>query len=228
MLRTINALLFDLDDTLYSRDAAFRKWAQIFAREDLKLAEDDPHYQETIEQIVALDDGGYSSRIVLFSKIKEAHPLLLQHSVDQLLQTYNRRFFDYVWAGEETQGLLTALKGAGLPFGIITNGATFRQLRKINILGFDQLTSCIFVSEQFGCKKPDATIFLAAADCLGHEPGHILFVGDNPLRDIWGAHQVGMHTAWLHHQREWPTELLETPPDYVISSLSELGSLLGI
>lgn len=228
MPNIIRALLFDLDDTLYSRSAAFRRWAREFVCDDLGLAGDDQHCQEAVEQIIDLDNCGYSPRELLFRKIKEAHHPKLQRSVDQLIETYNHRFLDHIRLEEETQSLLTTLKGVGLPFGIITNGAMSRQPHKVRVLGLDELTSCIFISERFGCKKPASAIFLAAATCLGYEPGDILFIGDHPQKDIWGARRVGMHTAWLHHQREWPAELIETPPDYIIGSLNELYALLDI
>lgn len=230
MPTAIRALLFDLDDTLHSRNAAFHRWVQVFVRDDLGLAEDDPRYQEAIERITELDDKGYGPREIFFSKIKETYPYLpmLQSSVDQLIEFYKSRFLEHLRPEEETQRLLTALKGAGLPFGIITNGATSHQLQRIRVLGLDLLTSCIFVSEQFGCEKPDPTIFLAAAASLGYEPDDILFVGDHPRNDIWGAQRAGMRTAWLHLQREWPAELVETPPDYIIGSLGELYAVLNI
>jgi putative hydrolase of the HAD superfamily len=228
MPNAIHALLFDLDDTLYSRSATFRRWAQVFVRDDLEFAEDDPRYQETIEHIITMDAWGYSPRETLFRNIKEAHHPLLQDSVNSLLQTYNRRFMDHLPPAEETLHLLKALKGASLPFGIVTNGTTHRQSRKIHALGFAQLTSCIFISEQFGSQKPDPSIFLAAASCLGYEPANILFVGDSAQNDIGGAQQVGMHTAWLHHQRQWPAELIETPPDYTLDSLANLYPILEV
>ncbi len=110
---------------------------------------------------------------------------------------------------EETQWLLDALGQAGMPFGIVTNGS-YRQKRKIEVLGLDRLTSCLFISEVFGCKKPEAEIFLAAASCLGSVAEEVLFVGDNPYADIWGAQRVGMRTAWLHRGRAWPSDLSST------------------
>lgn len=225
MPNPIRALLFDLDDTLYSRNAAFRRWAQAFVCDDAGLAVDDPRYREAVERIIDLDEWGYSPRKAFFGQIKEDHHL--SQSVDQLYESYRQRFLDHMRAEEETQLLLATLKEAGVPFGIITNGATSRQGQKIRFLGLDQLTSCIFISEHFGCEKPDSAIFLAAATCLGHEPGDILFVGDNPWKDICGARQAGMQTAWLRHQRTWPAELAEMPPDYIISSLREVWALLN-
>jgi len=91
---------------------------------------------------------------------------------------------------------------------------------------FDRLTSCIFISEVFGCKKPEAKIFLAAASCLGVATWDVLFVGDNPYADIWGAQRVGMKTAWLHRGRAWPSNISSTPADIIIGSLEELFTIL--
>ncbi|BCL82234.1 hypothetical protein ccbrp13_46990 [Ktedonobacteria bacterium brp13] len=71
------------------------------------------------------------------------------------------------------------------------------QRRKIERLHLDQLTSCIFISEAFGVKKPEAAIFLAAASYVNLPPEQILFVGDHTYLDIWEAHAVGMKTVWL-------------------------------
>jgi len=40
------------------------------------------------------------------------------------------------------------------------------------------MTSCIFISAEFGCRKPDAAIFRAATSCVGAHPARVLFVGD--------------------------------------------------
>ena len=59
---------------------------------------------------------------------------------------------------------LDVLDAAGIPFGIITNGPVQQNL-KIDQLGLRSRTKCIFISEEFGCSKPDPAIFQAAACC---------------------------------------------------------------
>ena len=220
-----NALLFDLDDTLFDRDRAFRSWAESFVRTHLE-ARDELRFREAIDCLVSLDAGGYCPRETLFSKLKENYPSL-QHSVDHLVEIFYRQFLCHMSLEEETQRMLDALGQAGMPFGIVTNGS-YRQKHKIEALGLDRLTSCIFISEVFGCKKPEAKIFLAAASCLGAAAGEVLFVGDNPYADIWGAQRVGMRTAWLHRGRAWPSDLSSAPADIIIGSLEELFTTFGI
>ena len=109
----------------------------------------------------------------------------------------------------------------------MTNGS-HRQLHKIEALGLETRASCTFVSEVFGCRKPEATIFLAAAACLNARPAEILFVGDDPEADIWGAHCAGMKTAWLHRGRAWPPALSDQCIDLSISSVGELADIVAV
>ena len=220
-----NALLFDLDDTLFDRDRAFRSWAESFVRTHLE-AQDELRDREAVDCLVSLDAGGYCPRETLFSKLKESYPSL-QQSVDRLVETFYQQFLCHMSLEEETQRLLDALGQAGMPFGIVTNGS-YRQKHKIEALGLDRSTTCIFISEVFGSKKPEEKIFLAAVFCLGAVAGEVLFVGDNPYADILGAHHAGMKTAWLHRGRAWPSDLSSTPANIIIGSLGELFTILSL
>jgi len=219
----ICAILFDLDDTLFNRDRAFRSWAESFVRTRLVL-QDEFHHREAIDCLVSLDASGYCPRETLFLKFKESYPSL-QENVDHLVEIYYQQFLGHITLEEETQRLIAALGQAGMPFGIVTNGS-YRQKHKIEAPGLNRLTSCVFISEVFGSKKPEAEIFLAAASCVGSGAGEILFVGDNPYADIWGAQRVGMKTAWLHRGRAWPSDLSSTPANIIIGSLGDLFTIL--
>jgi FMN phosphatase YigB (HAD superfamily) len=50
------------------------------------------------------------------------------------------------------------------------------------------------------------------------QPSQILFVGDSLSTDIFGAHEVGMKTAWLNRKKEQA----ELCPDYELGSLEDL------
>lgn len=217
------ALLFDLDDTLYDRDKAFQSWAQAFVRMYFPV-QNDIHYQELVDNIISLDAHGYNPRITLFSKVKEIHPSL-EFTVDQLVEMFYQQFLLHLHMDTPTQHLLASLKHNNISFGIVTNGS-YHQMHKIEVLGLTSLTSCIFISEVFGSKKPEAKIFLAAAACLQTPVHRILFVGDNPHADIWGAQNVGMRTVWLPRRQPWPSTLSDISADFIISSLEDLLPVL--
>ncbi len=216
------ALLFDLDDTLFDREKAFHRWAISFVQRHFPL-EKRSSLQEAIDLLVSLDAHGYTPRERLFGDFQRSYPWL-PNSVEKLVETFYQQFPEHIELDAQLPVLLDTLKRAHIPFGIVTNGSS-RQYQKIEALGLDRLTSCIFISELFGANKPDASIFLAAASCLQVPTEQVLFIGDNPLVDIWGAHQVGMRTIWLHRCLEWPSTLPTSIADMTIHAFEELIAL---
>jgi FMN hydrolase / 5-amino-6-(5-phospho-D-ribitylamino)uracil phosphatase len=77
-----------------------------------------------------------------------------------------------------------------------------------------------------GSAKPDARIFLAAAEQLGVAPGEILHVGDDPEMDMVGARDAGLRTAWINRSGQpWPTAL-GPPPELDLRDMTALADWL--
>ena len=222
-----SAVLFDLDDTLYQRREVFHRWAVGFARARFPGL-NEAQLNAIVDYLIELDDNGYTSRFDYFTQLRQKYPSIAD-SVQDLIEDYQVQYIPLLALDRDVTMLLCALHDAHIPFGIVTNGLTDQQMRKIKALGLDQLTSCLFISEQFGASKPDRTIFLAAAACLKTDAHTVLFVGDNPRNDIWGAHQVGMHTIWLQTEESWwPTDIAENTADACIKNFHELLPLFGL
>ena len=219
----IRAVLFDLDNTLYDRDQTFEQCAHGFVEEHLAILEQDRR-AEVLGQLLTQGIKGYGARKMVFAEVLRRFPEV-PYEADALDALFYRQWLTHMRLDAGTLRLLQALDTAHIPFGIITNSGT-RQNFKIDQLGLRSRAKCIFISEEFGCSKPDPAIFLAAASCLGVPCEHILFVGDNPTADICGAQAVEMTTAWLHRGSTWPAEITGVEPDYVIGSLGELCVLL--
>ena len=217
------AVLFDLDNTLYDREAAFGRWADAYLRDTLRLT--DPAETARVHALLcAMDANGYGSKAAIFERLHALYPTLPGVPA-RSVEVFFDEFLAHITPEAETEALLDALADAGLPFGVITNGSA-RQWRKIENLGLARRTSCLFVSETFGGKKPDRAIFEAATAHLGVRPGDILFVGDNPAVDVLGAQAAGMKAAWLHRGQPWSGGL-EGKPDFVIEALADVVNLLG-
>ena len=222
--RPFRAVLFDLDNTLYDREAAFGRWADAYLRDTLRLT--DPAETARVHALLcAMDANGYGSKAAIFERLHALYPTLPGVPA-RSVEVFFDEFLAHITPEAETEALLDALADAGLPFGVITNGSA-RQWRKIEGLGLARRTSCLFVSETFGGKKPDPAIFEAATAHLGVRPGDILFVGDNPAVDVLGAQAADMKAAWLHRGQPWPEELAGRP-DYAVGSVSELAEVLGV
>jgi putative hydrolase of the HAD superfamily len=219
---SLRAVLFDLDETLFDRAGSLRAFLknQHFRFRD-RLGPAD--HMTWTEHFLALDKRGTVPKSVVYSR------LLLDFKGDtgaaeSLHTDYRQHLSGHAIPIAGMTNTLSKLRGAGLKLGIVTNGETDHQTRNIRALGLTTLVSAILVSQEEGVRKPDKAIFLRAAQRLGVEPGDCLFVGDNPVADVLGAHACGMRTAWLSNRSKWPGEL-SPQPDAIISTLDEVLSL---
>ncbi len=80
---------------------------------------------------------------------------------------------------------------------------------------------------EVGAAKPDPAIFHAASRRSGIPLGGFLHVGDDPVRDVQAARDLGLTTVWMNRGGcDWP-DLLPRP-DLEIRTLSELvAHLIG-
>ena len=107
----------------------------------------------------------------------------------------------------------------GLVSNIWSNRSSFEaEFKKVGIL---DLFTVIVWSSDYGSIKPSPRLFRVALDVLEVHPEDVLFVGDNPKRDIVGAKAAGLKTALLKNDQR-PLSPADPIPDCTISDLSEL------
>lgn len=93
--------------------------------------------------------------------------------------------------------------------------------------GVAELFEAVIISAEVRLRKPDPRIFRRMLETLGLAPNDVLYVGDTPLDDVWGADQVGIPTVWISKGTPALPEGIPQPR-FVINELSELPSLLGV
>lgn len=89
------------------------------------------------------------------------------------------------------------LRAAGLRVGVLTNGPSRMQRRKLDVIGMAGEVDAICVSEELGFAKPDPSAFAVAAERLGAKAGETAMIGDNVVADIRGALDAGYALAVL-------------------------------
>jgi putative hydrolase of the HAD superfamily len=80
---------------------------------------------------------------------------------------------------------------------IVSDAQPFYAHPEIRALGLEGYFAPIVISADFGFRKPDRRLFQAALDGLGLGPNEAIFVGNDMIRDIHGAGQVGMRTLFF-------------------------------
>ena len=220
-----SAILFDLDNTLFNREAAFRGVAEDFHAEFLASSTSVAR-EEAVALMVGWDEDGYANR----REFREA--MLAQWpeaglDLDALNAWYRQAMERRSVPDASVNDFLARLNRAGLPWGIVTNGNGPNQRTKCTLTGLGELARFVIVSEERGYAKPDPRIYRDALNALGlTSPEGVLFVGDNPVNDVDGARAFGMRTAWVSRGLAFPAELVA--PDHVIERVTDLRGVLGV
>lgn len=88
--------------------------------------------------------------------------------------------------------LVKHLRRHSYNIGVLSNGFTDVQYRKMRTVGLDSLVDVVVLSDDIGVNKPDRRIYAHAMTRAGEiEPSRHIMIGDNPSTDIAGALGAG-------------------------------------
>jgi len=204
--------LFDLDNTLVDRSAAFRRWADGFViRNNLEVG--------AVDWLCEADNDGFARRPAFFSRVLDQFEL--EDQVDELVAAYWAEYLAAYKPDPKVVEALDRLRTSGWVIGIVTNGPSTQHEKIARAELLDVVDACC-VSDEIGAQKPDIRIFEEAFKRCGVSSGWM--VGDAPEPDIGGGHNAGLRTIWIHRGRKW--EIPEYRPDAEVSSVPEAVELL--
>jgi putative hydrolase of the HAD superfamily len=204
----VGLALFDLDNTLLDREAAFARWAETFIHEH-RLPEDAWPLMQSADQ------DGMTPKRIFFEKILAAFNI--SNDVEDLLARYLTDYPTCYTADVETVRGLRQLRDHGWRVGVVTNGGP-AQLAKLEATNLTREFDAICVSEVVGAAKPDPAIFRMAAD-LCDTPLEGWMTGDSAIADIAGGRGVDLRTIWIARGREWVSP--DPSPDAVVHSVPQ-------
>ncbi len=229
----MQAVLFDLDDTLfdhqYARRAALR-WLQgrfpSLARASLHDLEIE-HERLLVADYGRTLDGTITpleARTARTSRLCALYgePVSLadaQAAAVTYEETYRRNRQAVLGAFEVVDRLRLHLAVA-----IVTNGNVAAQREKLELCGLTRLFGVVVVSEELGVRKPDPRIFQVALERLGVAAEAAVYVGDSWPTDVMGALGAGLRAVWFNRYEQSSPD-----PDLApeIRSLPDLEALLG-
>ena len=195
-------LLFDADNTLLDFTACE---AKAFA-EALKLC-GIPQKPGMTEVYSAYNDRCWKElergELTKPQLVVKRYALFLEHyGIDKDPQTVNETYADCLSkTAIELPGaedLLKRLYGKAKIY-IITNGLTKVQKGRFARTGMTEYIEEIFISEQMGCKKPDALFFSLVAERIpGFCQEQAIVIGDSLTSDIRGANNAGLPCCWFN------------------------------
>ncbi|WP_185969290.1 HAD family hydrolase [Aliiglaciecola sp. M165] len=209
---SIEAIIFDLDDTLYDETLYLKSVLRVFASmQGLELKEFPDFSAAQLRR-------GKGDILLTLLDILGLHD---KASHDVLFEIYQSATVSIsVRQGVET--LLTDLKSKGKKVGILTNGVTSVQKNKVACLNLATRVDSIQYARSCGIEfeKPHPRAFLRICEDLEVNPENAVMVGDNWENDILGALSVNMQTYYVGCSNINKTKDLLNLPEWLATNES--------
>lgn len=246
MSNEIQAVLFDMDDTLLDWSGVTASLSQL--------------YQPHVEELYAyLAEAGYAVPVLdrftavyrqiikdywaeakqAFTGVNFARALrrlfaelaldVPETAMPAVLRAYNWQPFPGVVPFADCHDVLDNLQRQGYRLGLVTNSMLPMWMRDIELTAYGLLGyfDVRVTSGDVGYMKPHPIIYETVLSQMGVAPETAVFVGDRPTNDIAGANELGMVSVQMappYLQRPNPSGVI---PDYTITTLSQLPPLLA-
>ena len=222
----LNALVFDLDDTLYPEIDYVRSGFVVVSGllEKLYGLQKEDSYKELMETFY----GGIRGKN--FNAFLDGRGL--DYSEDVIIELVGayREHKPKITLPEVSKRTLVSLSEKGFKLGLLTDGFLEAQKKKVESLGLKSFLDAIVYSDMLGKEywKPNARPFVEITRMLEVSGKECSYVADNPEKDFKGAKECGMlGIQTLHWARKDFASVSETyRPDIVIDSLEILPELV--
>jgi putative hydrolase of the HAD superfamily len=197
----VKAILFDLDNTLldfmYFKKETARAAARAMVKQGFPATE-----KEVYNRIFQV----YDKKGIEYQKTfyEVVHPYHLEINKAEKIQhigiiAYMRRKSQVLKPYPGVVKILAKLRKKGFKLGIVSDAPRNKVWDRLIMSGLeDKFDVVVSVSDTLRF-KPHPSSFKLALKKLKLNPEEVLFVGDNPARDIKGAKKLGMKTCFAKY-----------------------------
>lgn len=189
-LQGLNAIIFDLDDTLYGEKEYVRSGYRAIADTLHQVGRMEEKLWQAFEQNKSAIDEVLTAENIYTEKLKQ-----------KCLSVYRLHQPD-IHLYEGVKELLCQLRIDGYKVGIITDGRPEGQRAKIKALGLNELVDHIIVTDELGgveYRKPNKAAFVRMQELLGVPFDVMCYVGDNMKKDFIAPEHLGMKWIWFRN-----------------------------
>ncbi len=186
----LKAVIFDLDDTLYSEKEYVKSGYKVVADMFPGIEDTESKLWEAFEQKKSAIDEFLLSEGIYSDELKQKCLEVYRHHQP------NIHLYDGV------AKMLTQLRKQGILLGIITDGRPEGQRSKIKVLDLERYVDHIIVTDELGgaeYRKPNDKAFLLMKEQLGVKYSEMCYVGDNIRKDFVAPEKLGMKSIWFRN-----------------------------
>jgi HAD superfamily hydrolase (TIGR02253 family) len=220
------AVLFDLDNTLIDFVAMKNNACDtaIRAMIDAGLQLDSQEAHKILFNLY--DKYGIEYQLIFNAFLKKVLGRVDYRILANAIVAYRKARVSSTVPYPQTRTVLLELKSRGLKLGIVTDAPRLNAWLRLAEMGLTEFFDVVITLGDSKKSKPSPNGFKKALRELDVDAKSVLFVGDNPGRDILGAKKVGMKTCLAKYGQTFFDS--KQKADFEIEKISELrGILLG-
>ncbi len=220
----IKAVVFDLDNTLMD----FMKMKRRSIEEAIP-AMIDAGLSVTREEASKVIDEIYKEKGIEYQQVFDLFLQRVNNKVDYKILSagivaYRRAREAALIPYPHVYSTLNKLLKLGILMGILSDAPAKEAWLRLAYLNFHHIVDAVVTFEDTGERKPKPAPFLAVLKKLEVKPEEALMVGDWAERDIVGAKNIGMKTAFAKYGDTFNTEIHNA--NYELNDISELIDII--
>ena len=198
-IAAIKGVVFDLDNTLLDfmkmKEFAVKAAVKGMGEAGLQLDED-----QSYREIVAIyEEFGWENQKVFDVFIEKQIGHVEYKFLAAGIVAYRRAREDNLMAYPNVNKTLMSLAKAGIKLGVVSDAPSREAWLRIYYLNLYHFFDVVITFDDSGKRKPSEIPFKMSLDALQLEPYETIMVGDWPERDVVGAQQIGMKTAFARY-----------------------------
>lgn len=230
----LRAILFDVDDTLYSTTQfaalARQRACEAMVKQGLRLPVSE--VRRELDEVIAEFTSNYGGH---FDKLLLRLPERCWAGINRALliaagiMAYHATKADLKPFPDVPPFLRRVHAHGDVVLGVITHGLEIKQAEKLLLLNLLQWInpSAIFISDQLGISKPNPKLYLRACSSLGLDPREAMYIGDNPISDVDPVNHIGMISTRILRENRFTGQQGQSQPRYTIKTFDDLVPILA-
>ena len=221
----IKGVVFDLDNTLLDfmkmKEFAVKAAIKGMIEAGLKVNEDKSY----IEINSIYEEFGWENQKVFDVFLEKTIGHVDNKFLAAGIVAYRRAREANLMAYPNVNKTLLALSKSGIKLGVVSDAPSREAWMRIYYLNLYHYFDVVITFDDSGERKPSPIPFQLALDGMGLRPEETIMIGDWPERDVVGAQQIGMKTAFARYGDTFGT--VNSGADWDLNDIYQLVSIIN-
>jgi len=221
----IKGVVFDLDNTLLDfmkmKEFAVKAAIKGMIEAGLKVNEDESY----IEINSIYEEFGWENQKVFDVFLEKSIGHVDNKFLAAGIVAYRRAREANLMAYPNVNKTLLALSKSGIKLGVVSDAPSREAWMRIYYLNLYHYFDVVITFDDSRERKPSPIPFQLALDGMGLRPEETIMIGDWPERDVVGAQQIGMKTAFARYGDTFGT--VNSGADWDLNDIYQLVDIIN-